>query len=298
MTNRILSWIARILDPEMARGMVRDGAMDFGQISEEQKNAFVEVEDRGSDVTIFSFAGLAVLYAGMPAFEFGRLLRNSGADYNLVFFRDIHRLSYHVSPHGEPDGLEFYETHVRRIMAELGSTYHVSLGVSVGGSAAFYFGARCAMDQVIAFNPAYPLTIYSAPWQQIQTWLNVQRLCTNPKAYGELLLVTLATAWAYRRLCRKLDADKIWPVVRTYRDQQPRPRATVFYSEHCAPDARQVAQFDGLVEVCRRPIPTVYHNCAGYLKRRGELGRMILDEIREGFGGRMEPPPSTTPEHV
>jgi pimeloyl-ACP methyl ester carboxylesterase len=244
----------------------------------------VEVDDRGSDVTIFTFAGLAVLYAGLPSFEFRRLLESAGDDYNLVFFRDIRRMCYHLRPGGEKDGLAFYEAQVRRVIESLGSTVNVGVGVSVGGSAALYFGARCGFDQVVAFSPGFPLSVYCSPLRQLQTYLNLPRLVRWPKAYAELILVTLGTAWSARRLQKTIGPAEIWPVLDEYRNCPKRPQAAVYYGRGCGPDARQAKLFTEFPEVECIGLPTPYHNCAGFLKRRGELGSTILGHVRTAVG--------------
>ena len=282
VTERIFRWAARLFDPGMAKNMERSGAAQLNEFTDEDISDFVEVIDRGSDVTIFSFAGLAVLFAGLPSFEFRRLLESSGEDYNLVFFRDIRRSCYHVRPDGEPGGLEFYEVQVRRVIESLGSTYNVGVGVSVGGSAAFYFGARCGFDQIVTFSPGYPLTVYCGALNQLQTYFNPVRFFRSPKAYAELILVTIGSAWSYKRLCKTIGKDAIWPVIDAYEACDPRPRAAVYYGRGCRPDARQAALMADLAEVDCIALPTMYHNCAGYLKGQDKLGSTILEQVREG----------------
>ena len=281
--ERIVKLVTRLLAPELAKNMERADSAQFTEFTPEHIENFVEVEDRGSDVTIFTFAGLAVLFAGLPAFEFKQLLRTYGDDYNLVLFRDIRRLCYHITPDGQLGGLEFYERHVREALASLGSTYNVAVGVSGGGAAALYFGTRCGFDQVIAFSPGCPLTVYCSPWNQLQSFFDLKRLVTSPKAYVEQLFVTLGTSWSYNRLRKMVGKNNIWSVMDTYRGAADPPRATVFYGEGARCDARQAKLFDGCPNVKRVALPTKFHNSAGYLKRRDELGTTILDEIHEGI---------------
>ena len=281
MKEKILRAVTRLIAPKLAANMERGGTGGITEFGAEAMEQYVEVEDRGSDVTIFSFAGLAALYAGLPSFEFKKMLRSEGEDYNLVFFRDIRRLCYHVTPDGEPGGLDFYEASIREVMSRLGSRHNVAMGVSVGGSAALYFAAKCGMQQVIGFSPGYPLTVYCSPLNQMRTFFDLPRLVLHPKAYAELAFVTLGTGWSYRQLCRMLGEENLWPVLNAYKAATPRPKATIFYGEKCRPDARQADSFDGLAKVKKVPVPTVYHNCAGFLKDRGELAKVIHQEIRD-----------------
>ena len=279
MKEKVLRSLTRLFAPELAANMERGGSGGITEFGANEVDQFMEVDDRGADVTIFSFAGLAALYAGLPSFEFKKLLRSGGKDYNLVFFRDIRRLCYHVTPTGEPEGLDFYETAIRDVMKQLGSKHNVAMGVSVGGSAALYFGAKCGMQQVIGFSPGYPLTVYCGGLNQLKTFFDIPRLVLRPKAYAELALVTLATGWSYRQLCKMKGKKNLWPVLETFTTASPRPKATIFYGQHCRPDARQATFFDGLENVKKVPVPTVYHNCAGFLKQRGDLANTIHNEI-------------------
>lgn len=255
-----------------------------GQAAKEV-DRFIEIDDRGSEITIFAFAGLAARFGGLPTFEFRRVLNQCCPDANLVFVRDLLRLSYHLTPQGEPDGLEFYEARIREAMDSLGSRHHVALGTSVGGSAALYFGARCQMDQVLAFSPGFPLTVYCGIWNQLRTYLDLGRLVRSREAYKELAIVTLGSWICYGRLRRLVGKRKIWSVIETYRQSDPRPRATVFYGADCPPDARQSELLDGFDELRRVALPTPMHNCTGFLKDRNELADTLKREIQSQYNG-------------
>jgi len=45
---------------------------DHGHAGTLEPSTYIDVEDNGADVTLVSFAGMAVLYAAMPKFEFKR----------------------------------------------------------------------------------------------------------------------------------------------------------------------------------------------------------------------------------
>jgi hypothetical protein len=280
MRKALFGWASRMLLRRDGHARASADAVDF-----KGEEEYVLIEDRGSDVTLFSFAGMAVLFAGMPTFEFRRLLAKQDRNYNLVFFRDVHRMAYHVSPSGGMDGLAFYEDKVRGIMERLGSTYNVALGASAGGGAAFYFGTRCGMDQIVAFSPGFPGSVYTRPLQQLQTYGNIPRLITDPTAYVEVALVTLGCVWAGRALRTHKAAGQVWNVRETYRSfREPRPRATIFYGAQCPPDRYQADRMREFPEVKLVPLPCARHNCAAYLKQRGQLGEAIFGEVEEGLG--------------
>jgi len=52
---------------------------------------YLQVEDNGAETTIVAFAGMAVLYAAMPRFEFKKMLQDTGETYNFIFVRDVFR---------------------------------------------------------------------------------------------------------------------------------------------------------------------------------------------------------------
>lgn len=277
MRDAVFGWASRLL---MRQNKVERSPQGT---SFDDSQQYMLVEDRGSDVTIFCFAGLAVLFAGLPTFEFRRLLKQHGDDYNLVFFRDIRRSAYHLTPSGEVGGLAFYEGKVREVMARLGSSYNVALGASAGGGAAFYFGTRCGMDQIVTFSPGFPGTVYIEPKAQLHTYFNLKKLVTDPKAYIEILLVTLGCLWVVRSLVSRI-GDNYWNVRETYRTfRTPRPRSTIFYGAGCRPDANQARMMAEFPEVKTVALPCGNHNCASHLKQRGALGEAILAEIREGM---------------
>lgn len=280
--NTLFRWTTRLLLPHLADQMAREGAfrlVEPGDVSMDPDRAIV-VEDRGADTTLFCFSGLAVLVAGLCSSEFSKLLSAAGERrFNFVFVRDFRRSAYHVAPDGTVNGLEFYERKVRELLAGLGTRCNVALGDSVGGSAAFYFGARCGMDKIIGFSPAFPETVFTAPGAQVRTYLNIKQAVTEPSAYIETVLVTISAYWILRQVRRLLDGRPRWDVMQTYRTQPRRPAATVFYGARCGPDAYQASLLSDLPEVKLVPLPTGHHDCPAYLRHRGELAKAILDEV-------------------
>ena len=123
--QRCMDWVARIgarlLMPTVGRlhdEELRSGAYD-GTGPEPE---CVRVEDVGADTTIFSFSSAGFLHAGgMPTYAFTTLFQRQEKAFNLVFLRDVHRTAYHLSPAGEPDGLDFHEQLIRDTMANLGA---------------------------------------------------------------------------------------------------------------------------------------------------------------------------------
>ena len=285
MKNMLFRWVARIFVPDVAANMAREGTMntDAPDSADEQ---FMVVEDNGSDVTVFCWAGMAVLFAGMPAFEFRKLLVDQGDRFNLVFFRDLRRIGYMEKPDGSDGGVEFFQEQCQEVMERLGSRYHICVGASAGASTAVFFGSRLKMDHIIAFSPIFEADIYTSWKQQFQHYFNLKLLFTEPQAWFEVIMMMLggfAVKWKMRH---RFGPDAINDVVGAYRKATPRPKATVFHGEHCLPDRVQAHLLDPFPEVEFVPVKTGRHNVAAVLKREKKLASAIVDAIHRGLDER------------
>ena len=286
MINVVYKWVLRLLMPKEAERMEKDGVLDMPTFTGDMPAAedYLEVFDQGADITVFAYSGLDAMFAGQPRFEFRGIFRRLKPKCNLVCFRDLRRLCFHVAPGGSMAGLEFYEKETRRIMAELGSTFNVSLGSSSGGQAAFYFATKCGMDKVIAFGPAFPHSVYVKPVNALRTFLNLKLMVLDPGAYIELCIVTIAAIWADRALLKTFkDKRLIWNTLQVYRDAgDGRPLAAVFYGEHSVPDVRQAKIMAEFPQVKLIPVDTNRHNSPTVLLKRGELKRALAAELQFG----------------
>ena len=101
----------------MAQDGVLSVSLDPDAFPEDE---YIRVEDRGADLTVFVFSGVDALFTGLARFEFLKIFERIQGDYNLVFFRDVRRLAYHVTPTGEPGGLDFYADKVDELRERLG----------------------------------------------------------------------------------------------------------------------------------------------------------------------------------
>lgn len=285
--NAFLRFAARLFMPGIAREMAREGQMDFrkqGADREYDLGNYIRVEDNGSDTTIIAFAGMAVLFAGMPQFEFRSILKKAGQGCNLIFVRDTRRAGYCEAPDGTPTGLQFYERIIREALDQLGSKYNIALGASAGGAGAFYVSSRLPIHQIITFSPGFPPEVYFAPATQLHTYFGLWRLIREPMAYFEVLLVTLAGLYIYRRAKQLRGEEGIPDIMGDYLRMKPEPpRATIFYGERCRPDSNQARMFQHVPQIHLRPVPTGRHNCAGVLKHLGTLESSIAEEIEAGL---------------
>ena len=289
--NFFVKLVSRVFMPELSKNMEAEGAFDFtdpeGAPGAYDLSRFIHVEDNGSDVTIVSFAGMAVLFAGMPQFEFRNMLKEDRNNYNLVFLRDPYRTCYCRHPNGEGDGANFYSELVNKTLEGLGSTYNVALGASAGGAVAFYISSRANIQQIITFSPCFPPEVFLDPWNQLRVYFNIRQLIREPAAYAEVFLVTLGAQIVWCKTKRLVAGRTLPDVTQLYLDTQPAPPcATIFYGARSLPDADQARRHVGVGNIAVKALDTGRHNCAAYLKKRGLLGKTILAEIDAGLAAR------------
>jgi hypothetical protein len=286
LKERIARFIIRRFVPKEVVDAV-EYELDQGMFTEHARSAtlpeHVLIEDRGADVTVFSYAGGALLFAGQPTFEFRKLLMNHGDDFNLVFMRDIHRLAYHLRPEGGPGGLEFYEQETRRVMAQLKSKRYVALGDSVGGCAAIYYATKCGMDHAIAMSPPCPFYCYLEPMMQLKAYFDVLLLLRSWAEYYEVAFITFATNFVEMAIKRVVGKESIWRLPEVYLEAKKRPSLTLFYGDRCRPDTRIALMYKDQPDVKLVAVPTAVHNTGDWMKRQGTLGQVVLDEIHRGL---------------
>lgn len=284
LVNVAYKWVLRLLMPKEAERMAREGALDIPSFTGDMPGAedYLEVHDEGADITVFAYSGLDAMFAGQPRFEFRKVFKGLDVKCNLVCFRDLRRLCFHVAPDGSTTGLDFYADKTREVMEQLGATYNVGVGSSSGGEAAFYFGIRCGMDKVIGFAPAFPHTVYNTPVNALRTFLNLRMMLFDLEAYVELCIVTLAAIWEDRSLKKVLkDKALIYDVLRDYRAAgDARMAATVFYGAGSVPDTRQANGLAEFPQVKLVPVDTSRHNSPAVLLKQGELGRALSAELQ------------------
>lgn len=296
--NFLVKLVSRIFMPELSRNMEVEGTFDFSEedAAGQDLSRFIHVEDNGSDITIVSFAGMAVLFAGMPQFEFRNMLKEDRNNYNLVFLRDPYRTCYFRQPNGQADGIEFYSELVNQTLERLGSSYNVAIGASAGGLVAFYVSSRARIQQIITFSPCFPPEVYLGLPNQLKVYFNIPHLLREPTAYAEVFLVTAAAQLVWRKMRGLVAGRKIPDITQVYLDTKPvPPRATIFYGARSLPDADQARRHVGVGNITTKALDTGRHNCAAYLKKQGLLGKTILAEIDAGLAARNAATPQSDP---
>ena len=297
VANALIKLFIRLFFPGLAKDLATEGQFDFRDktVSPEavDPSDYLMVEDNGSDVTIISFAGMAVLYAGMPRFEFRKMLQDDRKPYNLIFVRDIHRSCYYMRPDGSSDGPAFYEKLVGDALARLKSSHNVTLGASGGGAAAFCIGSGLPIHHIITFNPAFPLEEYQNGRNQWGAWGDVRKLIREPGAWLEVVLVMLSARIMWRRVCRLVGHENIPDIVARYAQRRPNPvPATIFYGERNRPDAWQARKLAVFPMVTLKPVDSARHDSMGDLKKRGQLRAALRNAIEEGIARLTDLPAS------
>lgn len=270
----------RIFMPDLARQMAQEGIFALPKPGDEGSREFMRVENNGADTTIFAFSGLDVLYAGLARYEFQKVLRQLGAPANLVFIRDIHRMGFHLKPDGTPGGIPYYAESIRRTKAQLGAHRNIAIGSSIGGSAAFSFGALCGMDELVIFGAAFNLDGFTAPEALRRVLCDWRLLFCEPRAYVELLIVTLAARWARANMARQLGEGHIVQPLELYAGAPAKPAITLLFGERSKPDSAQAQLIKDFPNTQLIPLPTGRHNTPAFLKQRGELTARIAEALK------------------
>ena len=291
----------RVFMPDLARQMAQEGNLalprDGALLPDGSASApeFMQVEDNGANVTIFAFSGLDVLYAGLARYEFGRVLHQLDIEANLVFVRDVHRMGFQLKPDGTVGGPAFYAAELLHVKNRLGARRNIAIGSSIGGSAAFLFGTLCEMDEVILFGAAFNLDGFAAPSMLRRTALNWRQLLAEPRAYVELLIVTLAARWARKNFARRVGEENISRPLEIFKRAAVKPAVTLFYGVESLPDKSQAMLIRSCPKTCLVPLPTGRHNTPAFLKKQGTLAAHIAEALNNPPRGSTREAHSTEP---
>jgi len=276
-----LQWIARLTHPELARAMERQGTAlgDSGVADAE----VIAVEDNGADVTLVCFAGMAALYAGLPQFEFQKLLRSEGRQFNYVFVRDCRRMMYLEKPDGSPGGVDYYLERLAVALSSLGTRCNIALGASGGGGIAVYFATRLGMHHAIAFSPGFPPT-HQVEYVSLRNFLKhfgkVRAMWREPAGWLESMLMMSAASLLQYKIERRLGKN-CWPdMLGAFIESESKPGLTLIIGKDSTADNAQAClleQYRG-VEVIR--LDTARHHTPGVLKKEGRL-KSTLDAALE-----------------
>lgn len=279
IANRL---ILSIFMRDLKQQMEIEGTLDLEEDPSQplEKADYMRVEDNGADTTIFIFSGLDVLYAGLARFEFQRVLQQINCDANFVFLRDVHRMAFLLKPDGTEGGTDFYMGEIERVRKELGTKRAIAMGSSIGGSVAFYLGTKLNFDKVIIFGAAFNEDAFNKPSRMLYTFFDMPKLFTEPKAYFELIIVTLAAAWGKRQLESRFNLEELMRPLDALAETEQKPEFRLYYGGTAWPDAAQAQMLiDVHPEAELVALPTGRHNTPAFLKQKGKLAEAISTGI-------------------
>ncbi|MBI5590352.1 MAG: hypothetical protein HY881_07730 [Deltaproteobacteria bacterium] len=270
--------------PGLAENLAQD---DEAQTLESKENGTSSIsedvvwEDRGSNITVIAFAGMAVLYGGLPQFEFQKILSQEGQRYNTIFVRDVQRNAYMRSPQGGNNGIQYYQEAIRKAISHLPPSFNVTVGLSAGGMAPFLLCNGLALHHIIAFNPSFPQGQYASE-SLFRLSLRMATLFSDPRSYFESLLVVLSVRLIWKRQCRLLGKNNIPDELQCYLNTRPKPPpASIFYSRLNPPDFRQAMGLSGIPGITLKPVDTSRHSALKWLRDSGKLGPLLHQEIHD-----------------
>jgi hypothetical protein len=282
--NFIIMPLIKKYFPGLAENMSQDDADPYPDSKQTRTSSFSEDivwEDRGSDITVIAFTGLAIRYGGLPQFEFKKILAQEGDRYNHIFVRDVRRSVYFRSSQGGNNGLQYYQERIQEAISHLPPSFNVAIGISSGGQAPFLFCNRLPIHQILAFNPCFPTDLY-ADESLLRLALRPKMLFSDHMSYIESILVVLSVRAVVKRLRRFLGRENIPDEIRCFLGARPQPpAATIFYSRHNPPDFRQAMRLKGIPGFTLKPVNSARHICLKELRDSGKLGPLLHQEIHD-----------------
>lgn len=110
----------------------------------------IELELRGAETTLLSFAGMRQVI-GVPRAEFFKTLSGSER-YNIIFLKDFNQAWYQCGLFGITNGVEDTVEYLKSVIPH--STKRlITLGSSSGGYAAILYGCLLGAEKTISFAP-------------------------------------------------------------------------------------------------------------------------------------------------
>jgi predicted esterase YcpF (UPF0227 family) len=108
----------------------------------------------GSKHLIISFGGMALLFGGIPPFEFLTYLSSTYKnDCDLVFYIDSRQCWYHKGIEHITTGIDETAAYLDELIKRGNYDKVIFMGVSAGGYASILFGSLCHVNHVLAFIP-------------------------------------------------------------------------------------------------------------------------------------------------
>jgi hypothetical protein len=114
-------------------------------------DSYFKIEVPNSETLIVSFAGHALLFGGIPRFEFVNFFNKNFENINKHFYIDKFRTCYHKGIFGLSNNIDETVEYLKNEIKQYKNV--IFLGVSAGGYAAILFGSLLNINSIIAFTP-------------------------------------------------------------------------------------------------------------------------------------------------
>jgi hypothetical protein len=114
-------------------------------------NSFYKVDEINSDTLIVSFSGNALMYGGIPKFEFVHFFEKNFNDVNRHFYVDTNLSSYHKGIPEISNNIDETKEYLQKEIEKYKRV--IFIGASSGGYAAILFGSLLNVTYVLAFIP-------------------------------------------------------------------------------------------------------------------------------------------------
>lgn len=203
----------------------------------------IELELRGAETTLLSFAGMRQVI-GVPRAEFFKTLSGS-EHYNIIFLKDFNQAWYQCGLFGVTDSVEDTVEYLKNIIPS--STKRlITLGSSSGGFAAILYGCLLGAEKTISFAP--------------QTFLNEE---------------------VFKRF-KNIDSKKECIANALYKDLNEiacnsRTIHHVYVGKHNKQDRIHIENLEKKDNFIFHYLDTNSHNVAKFMKENGDLDKLLLE---------------------
>lgn len=211
-----------------------------------------------ASLAVVAFGGIKASAAGMPPFEFFKVL--DGLPVTRVFVRDVRQAWYSLGVEGVSDDIPQTARHLSDVLLEEGIAGTIFTGASAGGYAALLFGTLLRADEVHAFSP--------------QTFLS-RRLRLRHRDFRWRRRVT--------SMRRRVGSRAVYPdlqgVIADDRRASGRPWAHVYYGTKEKADVIHARRLEGIAGIELHEFERG-HRLVRHLRESGELQAILTSAIQ------------------
>jgi len=216
------------------------------------KEAHIDLKHSGKKL-IIAFSGFARTMI-IPQFDFLKTTQN--INKKRILFRDSERVWYHTGIKGIGKNIDEVADYINNIVSKHGINELIMVGTSAGGYAAILFGIKCNAQRVYAFSP--------------QTVLDENIPEEFRATHGRSIQFKEKFTAAQDRLY--LDLKKVFKECKN-----TTTKFKIYYPRFNRKDNYHAKWLTDIPNVKLIPCFTLYHNTARYLKSKGKIKNIIID---------------------